>query len=83
MVKCLHVLTIIPCFYKNTLITVKPVLNDHPKIDKTKDLKSDGSLMKEGAQWHSGRMLDLRREAAGSSLVGVTALWSLSKTYLS
>ena len=27
-------------------ITVKPVLNGHPKIDKTKVLKTYGSLMK-------------------------------------
>ena len=26
--------------------TVKPVLNGHPKIDKTKVLKTNGSLMK-------------------------------------
>ena len=33
----------------------------------------------------SGRVLDSRQrgEAAGSSLTGVTALWSLSKTHLS
>ena len=35
----------------------------------------------EGAQWLSGRVLDSRRETAGSSLIGVTALWSLSKTH--
>ena len=27
-----------------------------------------------GAQWLSGRVLDSRREAAGSSLTGITAL---------
>ena len=26
--------------------TVKPVLSDHSKTDKTKDLKTNGSLMK-------------------------------------
>ena len=36
-----------------------------------------------GAQWLSGRVLDSDRRAAGSSLTGVTALWSLSKTHLS
>ena len=36
-----------------------------------------------GAQWLSGRVLDSRPRAAGSSLTGVTALWSLSKTHLS
>ena len=36
-----------------------------------------------GAQWLSGRVLDSRPRAAGSSLHGVTALWSLSKTHLS
>ena len=35
-----------------------------------------------GAQWLSGRVTRDRR-AAGSSLTGVTALWSLSKTHLS
>ena len=28
------------------LTTVKPVLSGHSKIDKIKDLKTDGSLMK-------------------------------------
>ena len=28
------------------MITVKPVLSGHSKIDKTKDLKTGGSLMK-------------------------------------
>ena len=37
----------------------------------------------EGAQWLSGRVLDRDRRVAGSSLTGVTALWSLSKTHLS
>ena len=37
----------------------------------------------EGVQWLSGRVLDRDREAAGSGLTGVTALWSLSKTHLS
>ena len=32
---------------------------------------------------HSGRVLDLRPRGRGSSLTGVTALWSLSKTHLS
>ena len=45
-----------------------------------------------GAQWLSGRVLDLRpsdpgfephRCHSGSSLTGITALWSLSKTHLS
>ena len=36
-----------------------------------------------GAQWLSGRVLDSRPKAVGSSLIGVTALWSLSKTHLS
>ena len=36
-----------------------------------------------GAQCLSGRVLDSRLRAAGSSLTGVTALWSLSKTHLS
>ena len=36
-----------------------------------------------GAQWLSGRVLTRDREAAGLSLTGVTALWSLSKTHLS
>ena len=35
-----------------------------------------------GAQWLSGRVLDSRPRAAGSSLTGVTALWSLSKTHV-
>ena len=39
--------------------------------------------IKGGAQWLSGRVLDLRPRGAGSSLTGVTALWSLSKTHLS
>ena len=34
-----------------------------------------------GAQWLSGRVLDSRPRAAGSSLTGVTALWSLRKTH--
>ena len=37
----------------------------------------------EGAQWLSGRVLDSRPRAADSSLKGVTALWFLSKAYLS
>ena len=36
-----------------------------------------------GAQWLSGRVLVRDRRAAGSSLTGVTALLSLSKTHLS
>ena len=36
-----------------------------------------------GAQWLSGRVLDLRPKGRGSSLTGVTALWSLRKTHLS
>ena len=36
-----------------------------------------------GAQWFSGRVLDPRRGAVGSSLTGITALWSLSKAHLS
>ena len=36
-----------------------------------------------GEQWFSGRVLDLRPGAVGSSLTGVTALCSLSKTHLS
>ena len=36
-----------------------------------------------GAQWLSGRVLDSRPKGSGSSLTGVTALWSLSKTHLS
>ena len=34
-----------------------------------------------GVQWLSGRGLTRDREAAGSSLTGVTALWSLSKAH--
>ena len=30
-------------------ITVKPVLSSHSKIDKTKVLKTNGSLMKDGS----------------------------------
>ena len=30
----------------------------------------------------SGRVLDSNQEAAGSSLIGITELWSLSKTHL-
>ena len=37
----------------------------------------------QGAQWLNGRALDSRPKAAGLSLTGVTALWSLSKTHLS
>ena len=36
-----------------------------------------------GAQWLSGRMLDSRPRAAGSSLTGVTALRSLRMAHLS
>ena len=36
-----------------------------------------------GAQWLSGRVLDSRPGSSGSSLTGVTALWSLNKTHLS
>ena len=36
-----------------------------------------------GAQWLSGRVLDLRPRGRGFSLTGVTALWSLGKTHLS
>ena len=32
--------------YSHLSYTVKPVLSSHSKIDKTKDLKTDGSLMK-------------------------------------
>ena len=35
------------------------------------------------AQWLRGRVLDSRQRAAGSSLTGVTALWSFSKTHFS
>ena len=37
----------------------------------------------QGGQWLSGRGLTRNRGAAGLSLTGVTALWSLSKTHLS
>ena len=37
----------------------------------------------EGAKRLSGRGLTRDQRAAGSSLPGVTALWSLSKTHLS
>ena len=37
-------------------------------------------MQHEGAQWLSGRVLDLRAKGRGS---GVTSLWSLSKTHLS
>ena len=36
-----------------------------------------------GAQWLSGRVLDLRPRGHGFEPPGVTALWSLSKTHLS
>ena len=38
-----------------------------------------------GAQWLGGRVLDLRMRWRGRSrnLIGITALWSLSKTHLS
>ena len=36
-----------------------------------------------GAQWLSGRVLDSRPKGPGSSLTGVTVLWSLRKTHLS
>ena len=36
-----------------------------------------------GAQWLSDGVLDSNSGAAGSSLTGITALWSLSKTHLS
>ena len=35
------------------------------------------------AQWLSGRVLDSRPRAEGSSLTGVFVLWSSSKTHLS
>ena len=39
---------LLDCFEteKNLLVTVKPVLSSHSKIDKTKVLKTNGSLMK-------------------------------------
>ena len=43
----------------------------------------DGQLLIKGVQLLSGRVLYSRLRGAGSSLTGVTALWSLSKTRLS
>ena len=40
-------------------------------------------LLQMGEQWLSGRVLDSRPRAAGSSHASVTALWSMSKTHLS
>ena len=39
--------------------------------------------MLQGAQWLSGRVLDPRPRAGGSSITGVIALWSMSMTHLS
>ena len=39
---CTYVLSIKSCVVAH-MITIKPILNDHPKIDKTKVLKTDGS----------------------------------------
>ena len=39
--------------------------------------------MSMGAQWLSGRVLDLRLKGRGLSLTDLTALWSLGKTHLS
>ena len=45
--------------------------------------KASSYFQLKGAQWLSGRVLASRPRAAGSSLTGVTALWSLRKTHLS
>ena len=45
-------------------------------------IKSELQSQFQGVQWLSGSLTRDRR-AAGSSLTGVTALWSLSKTHLS
>ena len=42
-IKCINVLS---WFTRRYIITVKPVLSDHSKIDKTKILMTNGSLMK-------------------------------------
>ena len=47
------------------------------------DATTMSSSILEGAQWLSDRVLDWRPRAVGSSLTGLTALWSLSKTHLS
>ena len=40
------------------------------------------SVMLEGAQWLSGRVLDLRQRSAGSSLTGVTAMCPYARTLI-
>ena len=47
------------------------------------DSLGDSFFLVYGAQWLSGRVLDSRPKGRGSSLTGVTGLWSLSKTHLS
>ena len=60
-----------------------------PRINSTEDnyiyrLAMNIADSIEGAQWLSGvECLTRDPRTAGSSLTGVTALWSLSKTYLS
>ena len=61
---------------------------DHLCINPIRRITSSGCARNtrdkvEGAQWLSGRVLDSRPRAADSSLKGVTALWFLSKAYLS
>ena len=49
-------------------------------------LLTNESMFKEAARERSGSVVECLtrdREAAGSSLTGITALWSLSKTHLS
>ena len=69
--------------YKQMTLVGKELINYH-------FLSSVGvfqsHFFEKGAQWLSGSVVECLtrdRRAAGSSLTGVTALWSLSKTHLS
>ena len=66
-----------------SLVLVRPRKTSPFITERLAMIRKESNQTNMGAQWLSGRVLNSRRGAAGSSLTGVTAFWSLSKTHLS
>ena len=69
------------CFNQNS--AVKKTIAQGITVLNYRQVSVNALTVPYGAQWLSGRVLEWDWGAAGSSLTGVTALWSLSKTHLS
>ena len=60
--------------------SIRELLSCQPKVTVTSCFVYN--VIRVGAQWLSGRVLDSRPKGRGFEPHGVTALWSLSKTHL-